>query len=59
MKKNIFNNLRKSMTKKEYRNLCNSYRAVNGFNTGTRIFSDQRLGKRGANTRWAENAETI
>ncbi|MBR6476372.1 MAG: hypothetical protein IKS98_13150 [Lachnospiraceae bacterium] len=57
--KKIFNSLRKSMTKKEYRNLCNSYRAVNGFNTGTRIFSDKRSGKRGANTRWAENAEIM
>lgn len=57
MKKNIFNNLRKSMTKKEYRNLCNSYRAVNGFNTGTRTFSDKRLGKQGANARWADAVE--
>ncbi len=55
MKKVVFKELRKSMTKKHYRDYCNSCRAVNGFNTGTRTFSDKRL-KRERNTRWTEEA---
>lgn len=52
--KALFVEMRKTMSKKEYKTFCNSHRATNGFNTGTRTFSDKRFGKQGANTRWAD-----
>ena len=54
MKNELFAGLRKSLTKKAYRAYCKSLRAENGFNTGTRVFSDKRFGRQGANARWAD-----
>ena len=50
----LFKELKKTMTKKAYKSYCNSLRAINGFNTGIRTFTDKRFGKLGANTRWSD-----